>query len=311
MNKTEFWKTFVLGDELHISGRFMYNGLCSFHEMDTLHYEDEIFEALYNLSVGLERLFKVAVILIEHDEMTDIQKFERGLITHNHQSLFDRIKSKHALKVGPSHNDFLQLLSKFYKTHRYGRYIVNRTLDSGGEKRALHEFISKHLGVEIKDSPPFQVAQNSQRIRRFIGDTVGTLATQVFQIIRTEANRIGIYTFELRSDSKAEKLFVREKFTFDDEEILNRELIIYFINSSHATGHVRLAKEIEPLPFEPGLEDQYIRCMGSYERKLELLDELEALYEDMESPLQRKKLVNVLGDPLVSLDEGTQEEGDD
>ncbi len=53
MNTTQFWKNFTLGDELHIAGRFIYNGLRTFHEMDTLHYEDEVFEVLYNLSVGL------------------------------------------------------------------------------------------------------------------------------------------------------------------------------------------------------------------------------------------------------------------
>jgi len=44
-----------------ISGSFIFNGLKCFHEMDTLYYSDEIFEFLYNISVGLERLFKITI----------------------------------------------------------------------------------------------------------------------------------------------------------------------------------------------------------------------------------------------------------
>lgn len=64
MNRMEFWKNFKLGEELDISGSFIYNGLRYLHEMRTLHHETEIFEVLYNLAVGLERLLKVTVILI-------------------------------------------------------------------------------------------------------------------------------------------------------------------------------------------------------------------------------------------------------
>jgi len=179
MNRAEFWKNFVLGDEVQIAGRFLYNGLCSFHEMDTLHYEDEIFEVLYNLSVGVERLVKVAVILIEHKEGESFEKVERDLKNHKHQGLVDRVKRKHALKLDMAHNDFIQLLSKFYNTHRYGRYAVGTTLDAGGEKRELHAFFAKHLGVVIKDEPPFQVARNSKEFRGFLGQV------EVLQVSRT------------------------------------------------------------------------------------------------------------------------------
>jgi hypothetical protein len=63
MNKHEAWKNFNLGEELSISGAFIYNGLRRFHEMRVLVHTDEIFDFLYNLSVGLERLLKIAVVL--------------------------------------------------------------------------------------------------------------------------------------------------------------------------------------------------------------------------------------------------------
>ena len=54
MNEHQAWKNFNLGDELGLSGALIYNGLRQFHEMRTLDNLDEIFEFLYDLSVGLE-----------------------------------------------------------------------------------------------------------------------------------------------------------------------------------------------------------------------------------------------------------------
>ncbi|MEL6949080.1 MAG: hypothetical protein AAGM16_02980 [Pseudomonadota bacterium] len=82
MNSEEFWKNFNLLDEISIAGAFVYNGLRRFHEMQRLDYTDELFEFLYNLSVGIERLLKVAVVLLEHDETTDVEDLEESLITH-------------------------------------------------------------------------------------------------------------------------------------------------------------------------------------------------------------------------------------
>ena len=56
MTKHEAWKNFNLGQELSVSGTFIYTGLRRFHEMQVLDHTDEIFEFLYNISVGLERL---------------------------------------------------------------------------------------------------------------------------------------------------------------------------------------------------------------------------------------------------------------
>ena len=87
MKPAEAWKNFNLGEEVSISGAFIYNGLRRFHEMRILDHTDEIFEVLYNLSVGFERLLKIAVVLLEHEEAIDQDALEKSLITHNHLSL--------------------------------------------------------------------------------------------------------------------------------------------------------------------------------------------------------------------------------
>ena len=105
MTPGEYWKNFHLGEELSISGMFIYNGLKCFHQMDTLDNVDEIFEFQYNLSVGLERLLKVAVVLLEHDKDTNIEEFEESLITHNHLELVQRIKKHSSLNLSKPHKE--------------------------------------------------------------------------------------------------------------------------------------------------------------------------------------------------------------
>jgi hypothetical protein len=95
MNSSQFRKNFRLGEELSISGAFIYNGLHRFYKLRVLNYDDEIFEVFYHLSVGLERLLKVAVVLLEHKEGINQEEFEESLITHNHLDLLQRIKKKH------------------------------------------------------------------------------------------------------------------------------------------------------------------------------------------------------------------------
>lgn len=43
MNPTDLWKNFRLGEEVHISGTFIYNGLRRFHELSRLDIDDELF----------------------------------------------------------------------------------------------------------------------------------------------------------------------------------------------------------------------------------------------------------------------------
>ena len=48
---------------------FIYNGIYSLDNMESFHNVEECFEFLYNISVGIERLQKILVILVEHDEI--------------------------------------------------------------------------------------------------------------------------------------------------------------------------------------------------------------------------------------------------
>lgn len=87
MKQSQYWQNFELGKELEIACNFIYDSLKNLHEMETLYYETEIFSVSYSLSVGLERILKVSVVLLEYNEETNFSDFEKTLITHNHLDL--------------------------------------------------------------------------------------------------------------------------------------------------------------------------------------------------------------------------------
>src|SRR5215469_14223822 len=99
MKRTEWWKNFGLGEELSVCGTFIYNGLRRFHELHTLDNADDLFEVFYNLSIGIERLMKIAIVLLEHRDDGDQAAFEESLITHNHQTLLVRIQKHTDFKL--------------------------------------------------------------------------------------------------------------------------------------------------------------------------------------------------------------------
>lgn len=310
MNSVQFWKNFNLGTELDISGRFIYNGLRALHEMDTLRHEEEIFEVLYDLAVGLERLLKIAVILMEHDSAADQCKFERSLITHNHQELLRRVRVRFKPCLGGVHNELLQLLGAFYKTHRYGRYSATSTQATGKEKIALHAFLEKHLKISIVDEQLWPTP-NSPRIKKFIGKTCGKIASEMYEVVKAEAGRLGLYTYELRNPSKAAKIFLSNEYDFLKEDVLWRELLVFLVRSERTVGHVGFLRSLPPLAFDPENEVEYLQCFTSTEKMLDVVDELDQLYADLADKGTRLNEIGIIGNPLVFFDDVEDEDSND
>lgn len=301
MNKSTYWKNFKLGKELDISGRFIYNGLECFHNMKSFHYEEDAFEFLYNISVGIERLLKICIILIEHNDNLDQEKFEKSLRTHNHQDLLTRIQKKHKLKLSKPHSDFMQILVKFYKSYRYGRYGLGFVGD--GEKIELHHFLEKHLKLEIDDETLF-VTLNENMIKNFIGKIIGKITQQLYEIISLEARRLNIYTYEIRYATKAYKIFIARQYNFFNEDILWKELLIFFVNSKNNSGEMKFIKSIKPLDFGSLLLANYMQCFGSNLKKLAfIMDELEHHYMGLENVKDRLNTIEVIGNPAITWDD--------
>ena len=298
MKRDEYWKNFKLGKELDISGRFIYNGLQAFHEMRHFAYEEEIFEFLYHISVGIERLLKIAIILIEHNDGVNQVSFEKSLISHNHERLARRVEKEHQLELCNHHYDFLILLSDFYKISRYERYsLTNMTVDVQ-EKTRFVKFLNNGLSVTIDNETPFSMTPNDSSIRKFVGQVVGRISGRLYDIIYQEARRLNIHTYEIRRASKAYKIFNAKDYDFEMEDILRRELLVYFVHGDKKGKHTKLMRSLKPLEFDPALEADYVSCFDSNVNTIGIMGELETLYIDNVWDMKKRKdILEVIGSP--------------
>jgi hypothetical protein len=303
----EYWKNFNLGTELDIAGRFLFNGLQAFHEMDHFAAQEDIFEFLYSVAVGIERLLKIAVILTEHDSAVDQEAFEKSLITHTHQDLVLRLRTKHDLKFAARENEFVALLGRFYTSQRYGRYSLGSVYAPAQERNELIKYLEKYLDIRIDVSSWLEITPNERKHREFIGRVVSKIVNPVHQIVEDEARRLNIYTYEIDYRSKASKIFLSKKFDFEEEDILQAELIAYFLSSEACGPNARLIRDlIKPLPFDPALEGEYLAALRSDRRKITVLDELESHYEDITNFKERRDLLKA--STLENLNYGDEDE---
>lgn len=292
MDLEDFWQNFDLGIELETAGTFVYNGLRSFHEMDTLHNEDEIFDVLYQLSVGKERLLKVAVVLLEYEKGADQKAFEQTLITHNHQDLFDRIKQRttRIQTICAPHNSFLQLLTKFYKTYRYDRFQASSSSQRSKDKQELLSYLSRQLKIDLTDNGPLQIARNDDRLRSFLGKVVGTICKTIYRVAESAARGMNLYTYEIRYNSKAAKIFLNEEYDFRNEDIFWREVIIDVFAGKKDTSFAIFLQTIEPLELDPELLPERLEGLRSYKKRIEVMDEIHSRYDDLTKTERKKRL---------------------
>lgn len=307
MNPAEFWKNFRLGEELSISGAFIYNGLRRFYELRKLDHPDEIFEVLYNLSVGIERLLKIAVVLLEHADSEDQEALEQSLITHNHLDLLRRIRRHCQINLASPHNELLTLLATFYKSHRYDRFSISSINDLAKEKDGLCSYIGKHLKVDFPDSDSLFGTPNEGRYKKFLRKVVQTICRSIYDVVRAQARNLNLYTYELRQGSKAETIFLGEA-DIPVENVLWKELLVFFMNTKSSSGYLEFLRSIEPLAFDPALVDEYLDCFQSDAAKSLVVDELESLYEDVSDKGERLQMMEVIGSPNVYFEEPDDEE---
>lgn len=302
MNREQAWKTFNLGTEINISGTFIYNGLRCFHEMQTIDCTEEIFDFLYNLSVGIERLLKVAIILLEYTHIKDQKEFEKSLMTHNHLDLIKRVQVYHKLRLDKPHYKFLHLLSNFYHNFRYARFNLSGAWDPDQEKTELRNYLENNLQMPLELSSSTFPAQNTAAFRNHIGKITRKISQQIFAIVKQAAEALNLYTHELSSTSKAAKIFLKGEGNFDSESILWKELLIFFMNTKATTELLNYLRSIEPLEFDEALASDYLQCFQSQEGERFVIDELESHYASLNNPGKRLEQMRLIGDPMIDFD---------
>lgn len=321
MTKTQWWKNFALGLELDASGTFIYNGIKRLDELSSFRHPVDSFEILYGLSVGIERMLKVAIILSEHDDNTDIEELEKSLITHNTLELVNRVTKQHPLSLGKQHKEFLAILSKFYKSHRYGRFSFSSCMDLEKnespqieqEKYLLVNLIVKYLKLDVDISNEFFPLFNNDQIKKFIGKTVRKITNQLFSIIQSEARKVNIYTTEQRGDSKAIKVFLglpSDRLDFIDETIKKKEML-HFLMSDNAKGeHTEALKYVEPLDFDISEVPNLMKSLLDDDEFVLNADVIDFYYEEVENVKERLEFMSVMDSDIISEQHESEDDDD-
>lgn len=303
MNPSEFWQNFKLGEEQEIASNFIYDALRNLHEMETLSQETEVFPVLYGLSVGIERMLKVAIVLVEFNDRTDIDEFEKSLITHNHLELLNRLNQTVNLSLGKVHIEFLSLLAVFYKTHRYSRFSIQSIQNLDRDKKALHAFLHKHLGIDVTENFPLTAVWNNARIKGFIGRVVKKITKSLYKVVDTAASQKNIYTYEITgSDSKAAKvLWGDDELNFEDEERVAVEAFIYLLNTKES-GLVDFLRELKPLELDPAQDKDYFQLLLPKRsgKSSMIRDEIESNYEDVKDVKDRIMRIDAARNPDIT-----------
>jgi len=204
MSRAEHWKNFQLGEELDVSGTFIYNGLRRFLEIRTFDRSTDLFEIFYQLSIGFERLMKIAIVLLDHDGTSSQEEFEKSLVTHNLQALLTRIEKNANLGISKPDRAFLNVLTGFYENLRYDRFSLDSTLVLEKERLSLFGFLEKQLGVEFEERDSIFAHENTEQYKKFIREIIVKIASALYELIKQRASDLQLYTYELHSGSKAE-----------------------------------------------------------------------------------------------------------
>lgn len=294
MNTSEYWKNFSLGTELEISGAFIYNGLKQINVLKNYEYPEDVFEVSYNLSVGFERLMKIVIILTEQQDYTNQEALEKSIKHHNLDCLRNRIEINHHLELNDIQKEFLMLLTVFYKKHRYDRFNFNTSNNYTKDKDSFIEFLCKKLDIKTNNEGPFDTFKNTNQIKSFLVKIISKITIKLYEIIEIKARELNIYTYDLRPNGKAYRIFMYEDFNFELQNVLKKELLIALINSKNSK-FIEFIKKIKPVPFDVQDENEIISLLLSDNNLSDYFDALETYYDEMEDKKERFNRLELIG----------------
>lgn len=307
-----YYKNFNMGTEIDIAGNFIYKGMSELEKIKCFYYESDTFSFLYPVSIGIERLQKVLIVLSENIMESDMEEFEKSLITHNHQQLQERISRTCGIKLNSRQNGFLQLISEFYKSCRYNRF--NYGGDIGYENTILYKYIIQNC--ERKDINTHFInsekLMNSDGIKKMFGKTIGSISTCYYNSINRYARDLGIYTYELRSGENASRVFLGAQLCgnslhklFEKQKNVTKEVIIYLVNSAdHNDSAHKFLRTIEPLDLSGISMNDMVDGLCSGELDESIADYVEHQWSEETKYKERRELLDVVGNVNVDFSFG-------
>lgn len=311
----EVWnyKNFNMVVELDIAGEFIYDGMSALKQMSILSDESLLFSFLYHFSVGVERLQKIIIVLWDNVEENNIEEFEKSLITHSHMELNQRINKLTKSKTDSRENSFLQLITTFYHSARYNRFTYHS--EKRKEKQMVRNFVEQYLAKDkIENHFITKELVITENVKELFGRTIGSISRKYYNLVREGCEKNHTFTYELRSGSKAEKVFriTDRKGSLNNqkniEAISLKEFMIYLRNTQQKNNLLQFLDEILPLEYDPAFINEYVEELSRGVIPQQLIDETEYLYEINNYSKERLQTIDFFGNPNVIFDEFDDEE---
>lgn len=311
MDRIWSYKNFNMVVELDVSGEFIYNGIHEINRLTGFSNDGATFFALYSLAVGIERLQKIVYVLWGMDCFDDEEAFENSLITHSHIGLRDKVNEclEHKgenISFSARENEFLLLLTQFYNSARYIRFNIDG--EWAKEVQLLRSYIGKYIDDNIDDIIDPERLIATEKVKEFLGRVVGNIAKKYYDFIIKGSSINNTYTYELKSDSKAGKVFLgnyKKNSLIEgqiDERIALKELLIYLRCSKDKTPYFKFVDEIEPLEFDPYMVMEYLEEIISGNIPQDLVDTVDYLYGEYEYSIDRVRTVDSIANSMVCFD---------
>ena len=158
---------------------------------------------LFKYSVGIERLQKIVITLLEYNSEIGKKNFEAHLknMGHNHISLRDNIaklakegKYKNTPKFSARENEFFEMLSRFYADNRYMRFEVYQKTD--GEIQLLNDYLEKYAKLD-KNIVDDSIMVNDS-VKRVLVKVISGIAQKYYSLVKEGSDINGVFSDELR-----------------------------------------------------------------------------------------------------------------
>lgn len=301
------YKNFKMVEELQIAGEFIYDGISVLNQMNSIDQVSLLFSFLYHVSVGIERLQKIILVLFDNFDLESYKAFEESIITHSHVELNRRICKLTGTTTNTRQNDFLQVLTVFYKSERYYRFNLESHFSE--ERESVADFIKKYLSSEkIQYHFITRQMQISGDVKELFGRIIGSLAKKYYGLVRKGCAKNNTFSYELLSGSKAERVFFSNYYKQSlqqqmvTEETVLKELLVFLRNTDKNDGLIKFIESIKPLDLDSALLNDYISdiCKGIIPQPL--IDEVEFQYEENAYSADRLNQISVIGNPNILFD---------
>lgn len=298
----------VMANELDAAGEFIYAAIDKLNRMDNFEQVGDNFFFLYHLAVGIERVQKILLVIVNDVEREKIEDFLEGIKSHNHTMLHGKIKEKVNISTSKEQNELLDILSKFYEVERYARFNFFsydfRNID------ILTEYIQKYCKkTSFYSFGVKKTLLNTDEVKEFFGRVIGRLCQKYFKAIEEESINRNIYCYELRCNSAAERVFcgLEEKGSYqkkiDKEKRAIKELLLYLRSPGESNEFFEYMDQIEALPLDISLIQEYVVDLCNKTVSMDLIDEVDYLYDQcVDDKNKRKKMISLIGEKGVMFD---------